>query len=114
MVVVDNTSMQTCYEGSGNVGISESSSQRVRVLDGHCHFCTRGHARLVPFRVGVPDQAPLQPSIQQRSPNPKDSVRWQEEQVKPKSNLIAILVFISGMPRPNDYQAQPQPQVHFQ
>ncbi|KAK8637221.1 hypothetical protein V6N13_064645 [Hibiscus sabdariffa] len=56
-------------EGDRNVGVGEGAGKRVRVHDGGVAVCTNSHIGMVPLRIRIPDQAALQPSLQQRPSN---------------------------------------------
>ncbi|PKI42248.1 hypothetical protein CRG98_037364 [Punica granatum] len=88
----DSTSVEAIGEGSGDVGISESTPERVRLLDRACDLHSPGSPCLVPLRVRDLDEAALQPSLQQRSPNPTYPRRWQEAEVINRSKLSPLYI----------------------
>lgn len=82
IVDADSTSVQAFGRGIRNVGVYQSSSERIRLPDGGNHFCTRGCLGLVPICHGFPDEAAIQPSFQPRASDSAYSGWWEEAETE--------------------------------
>lgn len=71
---------QTTSEEGGILGLDQGTGKGVRVRDGAHDLCAHSRAGLVPFCVGVPDKVALQPGVQPRAADLKDSCREERRQ----------------------------------
>lgn len=69
IIATDITGKQASGEGFWSVGICEGLVQGVRVPYGDRDLRASGGSGMVPFCLGVPDEAAIQPGILPRPPN---------------------------------------------
>ena len=103
IVDADSTSMQASGEGVGNVGICQSSRKRIRIHDGGCHLHTCGYPGLVPVRLGIPNQASIQPSFQTRAWYVMNSGWWEEAKTQVNTYCTWLEFRVRGTERTKMY-----------